>query len=259
MSGLQINALSAGYGERRVIDGLSVERLAGGQVCALLGPNGCGKSTLLRAMAGLHPARGSLLLNGCQLVGCSAAHRSRQVVYLPQTLPEGVRLSVLESVMVARHATAEGDANEREVLALLTRLGIAHLALHSLTTLSGGQKQLVGLAQSLIRRPALLLLDEPLSALDLNYQFHVMTLLREETQKRDIVTIVVLHDLNIALRHADHALLLSQGRRIADGPPQAVITPAHLADVYGVRSRVESCSRGRPQLVVDGLSAPPAP
>ena len=70
---------------------------------------------------------------------------------------------------------------------------------------------------------------------------------------------MVLHDLNIALRHADHALLLSQGRRIADGPPQAVITPAHLADVYGVRGRVESCSRGRPQLVVDGLSAPPAP
>ncbi|BEH72219.1 ABC transporter ATP-binding protein [Edwardsiella tarda] len=257
MQGLQIDALSAGYGARTVIERLSVEQLARGQICALLGPNGCGKSTLLRALAGLHPARGSLRLNGQQLVGLTPAHRSRQVVYLPQSLPDGVRLSVLESVLVAQRAAGEARADPQAVLALLTRLGIDHLALHHLDALSGGQKQLVGLAQSLIRRPALLLLDEPLSALDLNYQFHVMTLLREETQRRNIVTLVVLHDLNIALRHADHALLLARGRYIADGPPQSVITPAHLAQVYGVQARVESCSSGHPQLIIDGLSTPP--
>ena len=83
----------------------------------------------------------------------------------------------------------------------------------------------MGLAQSLIRQPSLLLLDEPLSALDLNYQFHVMDLVRRETRKRNIVTVVVVHDINIALRHGDHVLMLQDGDLIADGAPEQVITP----------------------------------
>ncbi|MEJ1803511.1 ATP-binding cassette domain-containing protein, partial [Escherichia coli] len=84
--------------------------------------------------------------------------------------------------------------------------GIASLALHYLDQLSGGQRQLVGLAQSLIRHPDLLLLDEPLSALDLNYQFHVMDVVRRETRRRNMVTVVVVHDINIALRHSEYVL-----------------------------------------------------
>ncbi|WP_163199305.1 ATP-binding cassette domain-containing protein, partial [Citrobacter freundii] len=90
------------------------------------------------------------------------------------------------------------------VIDLLEQLGISHLAMRYLDELSGGQKQLVGLAQSLIRRPSLLLLDEPLSALDLNYQFHVMELIARETKKRNMITVVVVHDINIALRHGEH-------------------------------------------------------
>jgi len=143
------------------------------------------------------------------------------------------------------------------VMALLERLGIAHLALSYLDQLSGGQKQLVGLAQSLIRRPELLLLDEPLSALDLNYQFHVMDLVRRETSKRNIVTVVVVHDINIALRHGQHVLMLQNGGLIADGPPEEVITPESLAKVYGVRGRIERCSQGTPQVLIDGLVSEP--
>ena len=138
-------------------------------------------------------------------------------------------------------------------MSLLSQLGIEHLALHYLDQLSGGQKQLVGLAQSLIRQPTLLLLDEPLSALDLNYQYHVMDLVRRETQRRNIITVVVVHDINIALRHGDHILMLKDGNLIAEGDPEAVITPDSLATVYGVRGRIEHCSQSVPHVVIDGL------
>ena len=142
---------------------------------------------------------------------------------------------------------------QEEVMALLRQLGIAHLAMSYLDQLSGGQKQLVGLAQSLIRQPRLLLLDEPLSALDLNYQFHVMDLVRRETRRRNIVTLVVVHDINIALRHADHVLMLKAGQLLGDGTPATVITPETLAAVYGVRGRIEPCSQGVRQVIIDGL------
>ena len=136
-------------------------------------------------------------------------------------------------------------------MALLEELGIAHLSneLH-LDSLSGGQKQLVGLAQSLIRRPELLLLDEPLSALDLNYQFHVMDVVSRETRRRNMVTLVVLHDINIALRHAAQVIMLERGKLIDSGDPQTVIHAESLAQVYGVRGRVETLCSGK----IDGDS-----
>jgi len=259
MDGLAIKGFHAGYPKRKIISNLNVPLLPRGKITVLLGPNGCGKSTLLRSIAGLNQAQGELWLNGTELLSQPFARRAEKVVYLPQSLPAGVHLHVLESIIVAQRASgARGSAtSEAEVMALLERLGIAHLALSYLDQLSGGQKQLVGLAQSLIRRPELLLLDEPLSALDLNYQFHVMDLVRRETSKRNIVTVVVVHDINIALRHGQHVLMLQNGGLIADGLPEQVITPESLAKVYGVRGRIERCSQGTPQVLIDGLVSEP--
>jgi len=253
--GLRIENFSAGYPNRQVIDNLSVPMLPRGQITVLLGPNGSGKSTLLRSLAGLNPAQGKLWLDDGDLMQMPFARRAEKVVYLPQSLPAGVHLHVLESIIVAQRASGgrSNAGSEAEVMALLEQLGIAHLALSYLDQLSGGQKQLVGLAQALIRQPSLLLLDEPLSALDLNYQFHVMDLVRRETRKRNIVTVVVVHDINIALRHGDHVLMLQDGDLIADGAPDQVITPQSLARVYGVRGRIERCSQGTPQVLIDGL------
>jgi len=253
--GLSLGGFTTGYPKRRVIENLNVARLPRGEITVLLGPNGCGKSTLLRALAGLNKGQGELWLNGEDLMTQPFVRRARQVVYLPQSLPAGVHLHVLESIIVAQRASSglHTAASEADVMVLLEQLGIAHLAMRYLDQLSGGQKQLVGLAQSLIRRPALLLLDEPLSALDLNYQFHVMDLVRRETALRNMVTVVVVHDINIALRHAQHALMLKEGKLIAEGAPDHVITPATLAQVYGVQGRIEHCSRGTPQVMIDGL------
>ena len=233
LSGLSLSHFSAGYPRRKVIENLTVPHLPRGKITALLGPNGSGKSTLMRAMAGLGPCRGELLLEGENLLTQPFSRRAEQVVYLPQTLPAGVHLHVLESIIVAQRAAGGRHSPQRqeEVMALLRQLGIAHLAMSYLDQLSGGQKQLVGLAQSLIRQPRLLLLDEPLN----------------------IVTLVVVHDINIALRHADHVLMLKAGQLLGDGTPAAVITPETLAAVYGVRGRIEPCSQGVRQVIIDGL------
>lgn len=254
--GLLIRDLHTGYRQKKIIDGLHSPRLPRGQITALLGPNGSGKSTLLRALADLNPAQGELWLNGENLMSQPSATRARKVVYLPQSLPQGVHLHALESVIVARRASDSADGHNvtQEAWAILDKLGVAHLAMSFLDQLSGGQKQLIGLAQSLIREPDLLLLDEPLSALDLNYQFHVMDIVARETRQRNIVTVVVIHDINIALRHAHFALMLKGGELIASGLPGDVVTPANLATVYGVDGRVEYCSRGLPHVVVDGLT-----
>ncbi|MEI7063025.1 ABC transporter ATP-binding protein [Dickeya chrysanthemi] len=258
-NGLSISHFSAGYPKRSIINDLSVPLLPRGKITVLLGPNGSGKSTLLRALAGLGQAQGDLLLDDANLMQLPFAKRAEKVVYLPQSLPAGVHLHVLESIIVAQRASGGlyHNSNEDEVLALLRQLGISHLAMSYLDQLSGGQKQLVGLAQSLIRQPSLLLLDEPLSALDLNYQFHVMDLVRQETRKRNIVTVVVVHDINIALRHGDHVLMLKDGKLIANGEPAEVISEDSLAQVYGVRGRIERCSQGIPQVMIDGLVTAP--
>ena len=147
-----------------------------------------------------------------------------------------------------------GQALMQDALAVINDLGISTLASRYLDELSGGQKQLASLAQALVRRPRLLLLDEPLSALDLNYQFHVMDVLRSQTRQHRLITLVVLHDLNIALRHADHALLLHRGAIQAQGLPADVVTPHSLREVYRVQARVERCPQGQAQVHVDGLA-----
>ncbi|WP_342067445.1 ABC transporter ATP-binding protein [Achromobacter kerstersii] len=258
---LDIDQLSAGYGREDVLHALSIPALAAGEVTALLGPNGSGKSTLLKALAGLVRTRhGRVLLNGQDLNRLGVGERAQHMVYLPQSLPAAVHLRVFESVLVAANASHNALAPPVDMAAierLLDRLGIAHLAMHYLDALSGGQKQLVGLAQALIRHPRVLLLDEPLSALDLNYQFHVMRLLKQETQEHGLISIIVLHDLNVALQHADRAVMIQAGRLHAQGKPADVITPASLAAVYGVQARVEACSRGLRQVLIDGLDEHP--
>lgn len=255
MSDLAIESLDVAYGRRQVIKDLSVAGIKAGEVTALLGPNGSGKSTLLKAMAGLNTASGSVLFDGKDLITAHFAERAKQVVYLPQSLPASVHLRAFESLLVARRASNRGATQEviDEAMQLLTKLGIEHLGMSFLDQLSGGQKQLVGLAQALIRKPKVLLLDEPLSALDLNHQFHVMEVIRQETEERNMVTLIVLHDINIALQHTDYVLMLKEGVLVANGIPDQVITADVLAEVYGVVGRVEHCSHNKPHVVIDGL------
>ena len=255
-SRLSIQDASCALGGRLILDRLSLPVLAGGQMVALLGPNGSGKSTLLKTIAGLvRVSSGAFELDGKDLTPMSAKRRAQYLRYLPQSLPEPLRLTVTEAVLVALKARQDVPTAQAldQVQAVLTELGIGELANRYLDELSGGQRQLAGLAQALVHKPRVLLLDEPLSSLDLNYQHHVMRLLQSLCRLHDMLTIVVLHDLNIALRYADAALLLKSGSLVAAGAPLEVISPAHLAQAFHVRARVEVVESGHPCVFVDEL------
>jgi iron complex transport system ATP-binding protein len=257
---LVINGLAAGYGMREIIADFSVDPIAPGSITSVLGPNGSGKSTLLKTLAGLVPLRrGRIALGPLDLIRARPIQRAQHLVYLPQGLPTAVHLRVLESVLAAANTRRRVDAGANIIAVhhLLQQLGVAHLALHYLDELSGGQKQLVGIAQALIGQPRVLLLDEPLSALDLNYQFHVMDLLRRETSERGLITIMAMHDINIALRHTDRALMIKEGQLVASGVAEYVIQPDSLATVYGVRARIEVSTLGLPYVLIEGLVQTP--
>lgn len=253
---LQVGGLSCTLGTNKVLRGLTLPSLQGGQLVALLGRNGSGKSTLLKSIAGLVPAHADTLrLGQTSLQPLTARARAENIRYLPQSLPDFVHLTVTEAVLVALKARAAISTATaiHKVQAALHDLGIEHLAARYLDELSGGQKQLVGLAQALVHEPTVLLLDEPLASLDLNYQHHVMQMLHELAISRGLLVVIVLHDLNIALRYANMALLLHDGSLLASGAPDAVITPPHLAQAFLVQARLEHCSQGRPTVFVDDL------
>ncbi|WP_029005915.1 ABC transporter ATP-binding protein [Azorhizobium doebereinerae] len=252
---LVVSGLSAGYRHRPVVRDLTLAPFRAGQVTALVGPNAAGKSTLLRALSGLIPARGAVRLGGEDLLRLPRARRAAIVGFMPQALPQGVALSVIETVIAALRAVPgaaplPGAAARARAAALLVEMGIGALALEPIDRLSGGQRQLVSLAQAVVGEPRVLLLDEPTSALDLRHQAVVMGLLRRLAREGRVVA-VVLHDLALAARYADHVVVLDKGACAAQGTPEAAITPRVLAQVYGVEARVETCSQGRLQVMVD--------
>jgi iron complex transport system ATP-binding protein len=259
MTGLDIQNLSADYGGRPIVKGLSLPPLSPGEVVSVVGPNGAGKSTFLRALAGLIPARGAIRLDGAELTGLSLADRAKRVTYMPQTLPQGVALTVLETVVASIHATPLGGAGftDRQAVErayeVLQRIGAETLAGQRLDRLSGGQKQLAGLAQALAREPRLLLLDEPTSALDLHYQLRVLDLAREAAAERGMTVMIVLHDLQAAARVSDRIAVMAKGRLVAFGTPDEAVTPEILAEVYRVSARVQRCDRGVLQVMIDDV------
>lgn len=254
---LLISGLAAGYRGRPVVRDFGLPPIAAGEVLSLIGPNAAGKSTLLRALAGLIAVRGSAVLDGRDLLRLPLAERARMVTYMPQSLPQRVALRVLETVIGALRASPLDLPVAVEDAATLTleRVGILDLAMEPLDRLSGGQRQLVSLAQALARNPRILLLDEPTSALDLRHQLRVMRLVRELSRERGMITVLVLHDLGLAARWSDRVAVLSHGKLAAHGTPEAAITPAVLAEVYGVAARVERCSHGTLQVIVDDTPA----
>jgi iron complex transport system ATP-binding protein len=252
---LTVSGLSVRYGRRSVIGGLTLPPIEAGSVTALVGPNGAGKSTILKALAQIVPSTGNLRFGTTDLRGLRPRERSTLIGFMPQSLPQGTELTTIESVVVAMHGAAARGGLERQAVTVLQRLEILQHALSPLDRLSGGERQLVSLAQAIARQPRLLFLDEPTSALDLARQLKVMQQVRALAGEGAAV-VMVLHDLSLAARWADQVIVLDQGRLYASGAPHAVLTPAMLADVYGVHARVE---RLGDRVIVLPESAVPSP
>ena len=251
---LDIKHLNVAFGSRSILPDLSLDTLEAGKVISLVGPNGAGKTTLMRAIAGLVPSTGDMKLGDLDLGTLTIAERARHIAYMPQNLPQDVALTVLETVIASLEASpaAIGLARaEERAIAALERVGAAELALKRLDRLSGGQRQMAGLAQAMVREPRVLLLDEPTSALDLRHQLEVFSLARDYAREQQAIVIMVLHDIQAAARISDEIVILAQGQVKAQGIPQSAITPERLADVWQVRARVAPCDQGYLQIMVD--------
>ncbi|AOX44719.1 ABC transporter ATP-binding protein [Microbacterium sp. BH-3-3-3] len=240
---LSAEKLTLSYGDRTIIDELDLE-LPAGRITAIVGANGCGKSTLLRALARLLPPKtGRVILDGKALHERPSKEIARILGLLPQSpiAPEGI--AVADLVGRGRHphqrALARWSARDYEVVAeALAATGISDLADRSIDELSGGQRQRVWIAMALAQETDILLLDEPTTFLDVAHQVEVLDLLTDLNRDRGTTTVMVLHDMNMAARYADHLVALRDGRIVAAGDPSAVMTSELIADVFGLDALV---------------------
>ncbi len=252
---LNIRNLSAGYPRKKIFEHFNVADIETGNIVALVGPNAAGKSTLLKSIASLIHADGEINLAGRNLVHISQEERSKIVGYMPQHQKTDVELTVLEALITAlKVSPLDHNGNSAQIRAkafdVLEQMDLIDSALDPLSSLSGGQRQMAGLAQAIVRNPKVLLLDEPTSALDLNHQITVMNMIKFYAGKGNIV-IMVLHDLNLASRWADILVVLNNAKIYSSGKASEVVTPKMIRDVYQVKARVEKCSRGFLQVMVD--------
>ena len=264
-SRLRADAITLAYGEHAAVRELSL-RIPDGQVTVVIGANACGKSTLLRGLARLmRPAVGSVVLDGQSIHALPTREVARRLGLLPQqpVTPEGV--TVVDLVERGRHPHASAfrrrtQEDSQAVARALELTGTVDLADRVVDELSGGQRQRVWLAMVLAQGTDLLLLDEPTTYLDVAHQVEMLDLLAELNHTGGTTMVMVLHDLNLAARYADHLVAMRQGRVVAEGRPAEVVTEALVREVFELECRVIADPVAGTPLVVPigrhGRSAP---
>ena len=234
---LESRNMTVAYRRQQVICNASAT-LASGVLTAIIGPNGAGKSTFFKAAAGLLPSAGTVELRGRPLCPRS---RLGTIVYMAQDIAVTSSLTLLEVVLLGRLRSL-GLSVPRTLVAeagaALDRFGLGPLQSRTLGEVSGGQRQLVFLAQALFRQPQALLLDEPTAALDLRHQLVVLETVARYARDHDISVGIAMHDLSLAAQFAEHIVCLSAGAVEAAGPPAAVLNPDLLRRLYGVEAEV---------------------
>lgn len=245
---IEIDAVNMKYDRDLVVKDVSFT-LPDAGITALIGPNGAGKSTLLCGIGRLMPlVSGEVRVDGKALSTWKADALARRIAILRQENHLSVRLTVAELVMLGRHPHSKGAirAEDREkVAAALECVDMVSLADRYLDELSGGQRQRAFVAMTLAQDAKYLLLDEPLSALDMRHARDMMRHLSHVARTRQLSVIIVIHDINTAAAYADRLVAIKEGAIIASGTPSEVMSPAVLSRVFDVEVQVGSIA-GRP-------------
>lgn len=249
MVALQLQSVGAYHGRKLFVEDVTTPVIKAGEVVAVIGPNAAGKSTLFKRITGLLKGPGDVLVQG--------SRAKNAISYMPQDTSANAVLTVYESILLARKqgdSWSVGDQDLRFIDDIMKALNIASIAFRDLGALSGGQRQLVSIAQALVREPEIILMDEPTSALDLHRQVEVLDFMRCLARSKGMIVLIAIHDINQALRFADKVLIIQNGRMRACGTPRDVVTVEMLRDVYKVHARIEKCSMDHDHVIVDGTA-----
>jgi len=232
-----VDDLRVSFGPTRALDGVSAT-VATGEWVALIGPNGAGKTTLLRAIAGLTPSAGGIVLAGQPARQLSHRKRARLIAYVPQHPQLPPEMTGLDYILLGRtphlgYFAMESEADRRICLDLLDRMALTDMAGRRLATMSGGEAQRLVLARALAQQAPILVLDEPTSALDLGRRVDALELIDEMRRERSLTVLSAIHDLTLAGQFADRLVLLRHGTVAAEGEPADVLRDDLLSETFG--------------------------
>lgn len=239
---LKIQDIHYAYNQTEVLKGITHE-FKNGALTILLGPNGSGKSTLLKVLGGEKPSQGTATLDEKPIHTYNPKTLARRLAFLMQNQNISFDFKVEDIVLMGRNPyinflSTETEEDKQKAKAAMAATNTLELAGRSIFTLSGGERQRVFLARAIAQESDYLLLDEPITGLDIKHQLEFMQLLKMHCQTRCKTVLCVLHDLELAARFADELLLLHNGRIYAKGAPDTVLTPKALRDVYGINGRL---------------------
>jgi len=238
MSSISFECLNVRYGSEEAVYALTDQVRPGDWLC-LIGPNGAGKSSVLRAVAGLVPYRGTILVDGTPLAARSPRRRAALVAYVPQSPMMPDDMTGFEYVLLGRNPYvsyfgSETRHDRAQVADVLERLDLDQFADRRLGTLSGGERQRLVIARAVAQEAPILLLDEPTSALDIGHQQQALELVDRLRHEHGLTVVSAMHDLTLAGLYADRLSLLHRGHVVASGTAAQVLRPETLSEFYGV-------------------------
>tara|TARA_R110002020_G_scaffold63368_10_gene169239 strand:+ start:453 stop:1226 length:774 start_codon:yes stop_codon:yes gene_type:complete len=238
-----LSGVTAGYGRNKpIVENIDLT-IRTGEVTVLIGPNGCGKSTLLKTIARLlKPRQGSIQVDALDVLGSNAKRVARTIAYLPQSpiVPTAITVEQLVGYGRAPHQSLLGLRSARDIALVdqaIATTGLDDFRHQAVAELSGGQRQRAFIAMALAQDTPYVMLDEPTTFLDIRHQNETMELVRQ-LHDAGRTSIVVLHDIAQAARYGDRLVAMNAGRIVAEGRPEAVVTPELLESVYGLRCMV---------------------
>lgn len=255
---LQVNNMKAGYDKKEILHSMDI-RIPSHKISVIIGANACGKSTLLKSLARLiKPFSGTVTLNDTAILSIPSKQLAKTLGLLPQSpiVPEGIK--VFDLVARGRfpyQSFLSGMSKEdhEAIDEAMQIMGIEALANRCVDELSGGQRQRVWIAMALAQQTDILLLDEPTTFLDITYQIEILDLLTDLNRKRGTTIVMVLHDINLSARYADHMFAVHKGNLVCEGSPSDVISESLIKQVFALDcSVIKDPVSGTPFIVPKG-------
>ena len=237
---LDVKNLSFSYSKEKItISDINFE-LNAGEVCSIIGPNGAGKSTLLKCLDSLIKIRsGSIILDNQDVIKMNRRERAKNIAYVSQN-NQTAPLSVYDTIMLGRMPFSSFYTNEEDAIKvekIIEEMELTPLANKSIIEVSGGELQKVMIARALVCEPKVLLLDEPTNNLDIHNQLKLFSLVKKLAKEKNIIVIIIVHDLNMSLNISNKILVLSEGRMEAFGDKE-VLTSKLIEDVFKVKNKI---------------------